>query len=46
MTENLSTAINLATIANWVMIIGVAVLIYLSRGTSGHHKTSRKTLKK
>ncbi|MGH7202843.1 MAG: hypothetical protein ACREHC_00170 [Candidatus Levyibacteriota bacterium] len=46
MTENLSTAINLATIANWIMIIGVAVLLYVSRGTSHHHKSSRKTLKK
>lgn len=46
MNENISNAVNLATIANWIMIIGVAVLIYLSRNTSDHHKTSRKSLKK
>jgi hypothetical protein len=43
MNEQIVNAVNLATIANWVMIIGVAVLVYVSRTTTT--QTHRKTQK-
>jgi hypothetical protein len=45
MTEQIANALNLATIANWIMIIGVAVLVYVSRNTTPRkttHRSSRK----
>jgi len=48
MNEQLLNAINLATIANWIMIIGVAVLVYVSRTTTTqtHRKTQRGAARK
>lgn len=45
MNDQISNALNLATIANWIMIIGVAVLVYVSR-TTGTHRKSHKATKK
>jgi hypothetical protein len=45
MTEQISNALNLATIANWVMIMGVAVLVYVSRSTVSHRKPHRSPRK-
>ncbi len=45
MTEQISNALNLATIANWVMIIGVAVLVYVSRTSVNNRKPHRSSRK-
>jgi hypothetical protein len=42
MTEQISNALNLATIANWIMVIGVAVLVYVSTGHRKSHRASKK----
>lgn len=46
MNEQISNAVNLATIANWVMIIGVAVLVYVSRSTTQGHRKTQKPARK
>lgn len=43
MNDQLSNALNLATIANWIMIIGIAVLVYVSRIKEVHRKSHRPT---
>jgi len=45
MNEQISNALNLATIANWIMIIGVAVLVYVSRSNQTPRKTHKSTRK-
>jgi len=45
MNEQIINALNLATIANWLMIIGVAVLVYVSRNPSHHGKSHRASRK-
>jgi len=45
MTDQILNALNLATIANWIMIIGVAVLVYISYVTVGHRKPHRSSKK-
>lgn len=42
--EGLQKAVDLTTIATWIMIIGVAVLLYTSRDTKS--RSSRRHAKK
>jgi hypothetical protein len=46
MNEQLVNALNLGTIANWIMIIGVAVLVYVSRTTTQTHRKTQRTARK
>lgn len=45
MNEQIINALDLATIANWLMIIGVAVLVYVSRTSQPSRKPHRTTRK-